>query len=57
MGLSVYLNAVHFVSLKRTSNILEALCGAKLSDGTIALSLQMAAGRLATSKLNSKVHF
>lgn len=45
-GLAVYLNAVHFVPLKRTANILEAVCGAKLSDGTIALSLNVAAGRL-----------
>jgi len=45
-GLAVYLNAVHFVPLKRTSNILDAICGARLSDGTIALSLQVAAQRL-----------
>ncbi|MFB9995468.1 IS66 family transposase [Deinococcus oregonensis] len=45
-GLAVYLNAVHFVPFKRTANILEAVCGAKLSDGTIALSLNVAAERL-----------
>ena len=53
-GLAVYLNAVHFVPLKRTANILEALCGAKLSDGTIALSLNVAAGRLAAFETELK---
>ena len=42
----MYLNAVHFVPLKCTANILEAVCGAKISDATIALSLHVAARRL-----------
>ncbi|XLE15109.1 IS66 family transposase (plasmid) [Deinococcus altitudinis] len=45
-GLAVYLNAAHFVPLERTSEILEALCGARPSDGTIMLNLQLAADRL-----------
>ncbi|UQN10721.1 IS66 family transposase [Deinococcus sp. QL22] len=53
-GLAVLLNAVHFVPLKRTSNILEAVCGAKLSDGTISLSLQVTAGRLTTFETELK---
>ena len=46
-GLAVYLNAAHFVPLERTTEILEALCGARPSDGTIALNLQLAADHLA----------
>jgi len=53
-GLAVYLNAVHFVPLKRTSNILEALCGAKRSDGTIVRSMNVAAGRLAAFETELK---
>ena len=45
-GLAVYLNAAHFVPLERTTEILEALCGARPSDGTIALNLSLAAARL-----------
>jgi len=45
---------VHFVPLKRTSNILEALCGAKLSDGTIVRSMNVAAGRLAAFETELK---
>lgn len=37
---------MQFVPLKRTSNILEAICGARLSDGTISLNLKLAAQRL-----------
>ena len=44
-GLAVYLNAAHFVPLERTTEILEALCGARPSDGTIVLNLQLAADR------------
>ena len=32
--------------LERTTEILEALCGARPSDGTIALNLQLAANQL-----------
>ncbi len=39
----MYLNAAHFMPLERTMEILEALCGARPSDGAIALNLQMAA--------------
>ena len=45
-GLAVYLNAAHFVPLERTSEILEALCGARPSDGTIVLNLKLAAEHL-----------
>ena len=45
-GLAVYLNAAHFVPLERSTEILEALCGARPSDGTIVLNLQLAADRL-----------
>jgi transposase len=45
-GLAVYLNVAHFVPLERTSEILEALCGARPSDGTIVLNLKLAADRL-----------
>ena len=45
-GLAVYLSAAHFVPLARTTDILEALCGARPSDGTIVLNLQLAANRL-----------
>ncbi|WP_291429815.1 transposase, partial [Deinococcus sp.] len=45
-GLAVYLNAAHFVPMERTSEILDALCGARPSDGTIALNLNLAAARL-----------
>ena len=45
-GLAVYLNAAHFVPLNRTGEILEALCGARPSDGTIVLNLKVAADRL-----------
>ncbi|MGM9323250.1 IS66 family transposase, partial [Deinococcus aquaticus] len=42
----MYLNVAHFVPLERTSEILQALCGARPSDGTIALNLNLAADRL-----------
>lgn len=53
-GLATLLNVVHFVPLKRTSNILEAVCGSKLSDGTITLGLSVAAGRLAAFETKLK---
>ena len=46
-GLAVSLNSAHFIPLERTSQILDALCGARLSDGTIVLNLNLAAERLA----------
>jgi transposase len=46
-ALGVYLNAAHFVPLERTSQILNAICGANLSDGTIVLNLNLATQRLA----------
>jgi len=45
-GLSTYLNTAHFIPLKRTCEIMEALCGATPSDGTMALNLKLAAQRL-----------
>ncbi len=46
-ALGVYLNAAHFVPLERTSQILNAICGTNLSDGTIVLNLNLATQRLA----------
>jgi len=45
-GLSTYLNTAHFIPLKRTCDIMEALCGATPSDGTMASNLKLAAQRL-----------
>jgi transposase len=45
-GLSTYLNTAHFIPLKRTCEIMEALCGATPSDGTVALNLKLASQRL-----------
>lgn len=45
-GLATYLNVVHFVPLGRTTEVIEALCGARMSDGTVALNLRLAAGQL-----------
>lgn len=45
-GLSTYLNTAHFIPLKRTCEIMEALCGATPSDGTVALNLKLAFARL-----------
>jgi transposase len=52
--LAVYLNTAHFVPLERTSEILQALCGARASDGTIVLNLQLAAERLVEFKTQLK---
>lgn len=46
LGAAVYLNTAHFISLERTCQILDALCGARPSDGTVALNLGLAAERL-----------
>ena len=46
-ALGIYLNAAHFVPLERTSQILNAICGASLSDGTLVLNLNLATERLA----------
>ena len=45
-ALGTYLNAAHFVPLERTSQILNAICGANLSDGTLVLNLNLATERL-----------
>ena len=45
-GLTTFLNTAHFIPLKRTGEIMTALCGAAPSDGTIALNLKLAAQRL-----------
>ncbi|CAM4303553.1 Transposase IS66 [Deinococcus marmoris] len=51
----MYLNAAHFVPLERTSDILEALCGVRPSDGTVVLNLQLAADRLTDFETQLKV--
>ena len=53
-ALGVYLNAAHFVPLERTSQILNAVCGANLSDGTLVLNLNLATERLITFENNLK---
>lgn len=54
LGMAVYLNAAHFVPLERVTEILQAVCGATLSDGTVALNLNVAADRLAGFELALK---
>jgi len=44
--MTTFLNTAHFIPLKRTCEIMEALCGATPSDGTVALNLKLAAQRL-----------
>jgi transposase len=46
-GLATYLNVAHFIPLERTCDILEAVCGARPSEGTLVLNLQVAHERLA----------
>jgi len=46
LGSAVYLNTAHFIPLKRVTQILAAFFGAFLSDGTVALNLNLAARRL-----------
>ena len=45
-ALTTYLNVVHFVPLARVSKITDALYGASISDGTVALNIQLASERL-----------
>jgi transposase len=53
-ALGVYLNTAHFVPLERTSQILNAICGANLSDGTLVLNLNLATQRLASFESDLK---
>jgi transposase len=46
LGSAVYLNTAHFIPLERVTQIVAALFGAFLSDGTVALNLNLAAQRL-----------
>lgn len=46
LGSAVYLNTAHFIPLERVTQILAAFFGALLSDGTVALNLNLAAQRL-----------
>jgi len=46
LGSAVYLNTAHFIPLERVTQILSAFFGAFLSDGTVALNLNLAAERL-----------
>ncbi|WP_415791517.1 IS66 family transposase, partial [Deinococcus saxicola] len=45
-GLTTYLNVVHAVPLERTAEVMDALCGARPSGGTIMLNLYLASSRL-----------
>lgn len=45
-ALTTYLHVGHFISLERVCEIMEALFGASISDGTIVLNLNLAAERL-----------
>ena len=45
-ALSTLLNVGHFIPLQRTADIVNALFGTALSDGTVALNLQAASKRL-----------
>lgn len=53
-GLATYLNVAHFIPFERTSEIINVLCGANLSDGTIDLSLKIAAEELLGFESNLK---
>ena len=46
-ALTTYLNVVHAVPLERTAEVMDALCGARPSGGTILLNLYLASERLA----------
>ncbi|ABF44030.1 transposase IS66 (plasmid) [Deinococcus geothermalis DSM 11300] len=45
-ALTTYLNVVHFVPLQRVTQITDALFGASISDGTVALNINLASERL-----------
>ncbi len=45
-ALTTYLNVVHAVPLERTADVVDALCGARPSGGTIMLNLYLASSRL-----------
>lgn len=47
LATAVFLSVGHFIPLERVTQILTALFGADLSDGTVALNLTLAAQRLA----------
>jgi transposase len=53
-GLATYLNVAHFIPFERTSEIINVLCGADLSDGTIDSSLKVAANELLGFETNLK---
>ncbi|GAA4004216.1 hypothetical protein GCM10022631_13970 [Deinococcus rubellus] len=44
--MAVYLKTAHFVPLERTTKILEAVCGARSSEGIIVLNPSLAAAQL-----------
>lgn len=46
LATAIFLNVGHFIPLERVTQILAALFGACLSDGTVALNLTLAAQRL-----------
>ena len=45
-ALTTYLNVVHFVPLERVTQLTDALFGASMSDGTVALNINLASERL-----------
>lgn len=47
LATAIFLSVGHFIPLERVTQILAALFGAQLSDGTVALNLSLAAQRLA----------
>lgn len=45
-AMTMYLNVMHAVPLERTAEVMDALCGARPSGGTIMLNLYLASRRL-----------
>lgn len=54
-GLATYLNVAHFIPLERSSEIINMLCGANISDGTIDCAIQVAGDGLEGFEANLKV--
>lgn len=54
-GLATYLNAFHFIPLQRTSQIIQSICGANLSEATIDNALKVAAEQLLGFEANLKL--
>lgn len=54
LATAIFLSVGHFIPLERVTQILAALFGAELSDGTVALNLSLAAQRLAVFEKSLK---